>query len=120
MALHALVFLSFFAIPSFAGEGAFCEYDLSDGGRVRVDVLDEGLFRVRRMENGEWPESGLTRYSILKTDWQAPKSFRRTATGRRRSRSGARRLEARRPRRNFMWTRRRARCASARSSRLPT
>ena len=81
LALHALVFLSFFAIPSFAGEGAFCEYDLSDGGRVRVDVLDEGLFRVRRMENGEWPESGLTRYSILKTDWQAPKSFRRTATG---------------------------------------
>ena len=77
----ATILSAFVAFTCSAGEGAFCEYDFADGGKVRVEALDEGIFRVRRMEKGAWPESGLTRYGILKTDWQAPKSFRRTATG---------------------------------------
>lgn len=65
-----------------ATEKAPCaEYKMADGGKVRVDVLDEGLFRVRRMKNGRWPESGLTRYGIFRTSWSKPASLEFSADG---------------------------------------
>ncbi|HON48395.1 MAG TPA: hypothetical protein PLZ60_11660, partial [Kiritimatiellia bacterium] len=47
---------------------------LGDGTELRVDVLADNLFRVRRSWtnlNGAvvWTESGLNRYGFLKADW---------------------------------------------------
>ena len=49
-------------------------FALGDGASLRVDVLAENLFRVRRSwtnENGKavWTESGMNRYGILRGDW---------------------------------------------------
>ena len=49
-------------------------FALGDGASLRVDVLAENLFRVRRSwtnENGKavWTESGMNRYGILRADW---------------------------------------------------
>lgn len=47
---------------------------LADGASLRVDVLAENLFRVRRSWTNDaqgvvWTESGMNRYGILKGDW---------------------------------------------------
>ena len=47
---------------------------LSDGTELRVDVLAENLFRVRRSWTNDvngvvWTESGMNRYGILRSDW---------------------------------------------------
>ncbi|MBP5321097.1 MAG: DUF5110 domain-containing protein [Kiritimatiellae bacterium] len=42
---------------------------LADATELRVDVLAENLFRVRKSWTNGWTESGLNRYGILKTDW---------------------------------------------------
>jgi len=47
---------------------------LGDGTELRVDVLADNLFRVRKSWtnlNGAvvWTESGLNRYGFLKADW---------------------------------------------------
>ena len=34
-------------------------------GEVKVEKLDDGIWRVRMERSGKWPESGLNRYSIL-------------------------------------------------------
>ena len=51
----------------------------SAGGDIRVDALAENLFRVRVSKDGEWTESGMNRYGILKRDWPAVKC-EKTAT----------------------------------------
>jgi alpha-glucosidase (family GH31 glycosyl hydrolase) len=43
------------------------------GESLRIDVLAENLFRVRRSAGGEWTESGMNRYGVLKRDWAAVK-----------------------------------------------
>ena len=42
---------------------------LADETELRVDVLAENLFRVRKSWTNCWTESGLNRYGILKADW---------------------------------------------------
>ena len=42
---------------------------LTDATELRVDVLAENLFRVRKSCTNCWTESGLNRYGILKADW---------------------------------------------------
>ena len=42
---------------------------LADATELRVDVLAENLFRVRKSWTNCWTESGLNRYGILKADW---------------------------------------------------
>jgi alpha-glucosidase (family GH31 glycosyl hydrolase) len=42
---------------------------LSDSTELRVDVLSENLFRVRKSWTNCWTESGMNRYGILKADW---------------------------------------------------
>ena len=42
---------------------------LADSTELRVDVLAENLFRVRKSWTNCWTESGLNRYGILKADW---------------------------------------------------
>ncbi len=54
---------------------------LADGTSLRVDVLAENLFRVRKSWTNDargviWTESGLNRYGILKANW-APVPFSR-------------------------------------------
>ena len=39
--------------------------DLGDNEAIRVDVLDERLFRIRHSKTGLWTESALNRYGIL-------------------------------------------------------
>ena len=40
-------------------------FTLDGGGMVRVDVLDQRLFRVRYSKTGQWSESALNRYGII-------------------------------------------------------
>ncbi len=47
---------------------------LADGAQLRVDVLADNLFRVRRSWTNDaqgviWTESGMNRYGILKNEW---------------------------------------------------
>lgn len=62
---------------------------LADGASLRVDVLAENLFRVRRSWTNDaqgvvWTESGMNRYGILKGDWpKAPFAREGTRCGRR-------------------------------------
>ena len=54
---------------------------LADGTSLRVDVLAENLFRVRKSWTNDargviWTESGMNRYGILKANW-APVPFSR-------------------------------------------
>ena len=44
-------------------------WKLPDGRELRVDVLSENLFRVRRSWTNCWTESGMNRYGVLKRDW---------------------------------------------------
>jgi hypothetical protein len=44
-------------------------WSLPDGRELRVDVLAENLFRVRRSWTNCWTESGMNRYGVLKRDW---------------------------------------------------
>ncbi len=39
------------------------------GGATRIDVITPSLFRVRTSVNGEFGESGMNRYGLLKSDW---------------------------------------------------
>ena len=34
-------------------------------GEVKVEKIEDGIWRVRMERDGKWPESGLNRYSIL-------------------------------------------------------
>ena len=59
---------------------------LADATELRVDVLAENLFRVRKSWTNCWTESGLNRYGILKADWPRAEFSReggtvRTAAG---------------------------------------
>ena len=53
---------------------------LADGAELRIDVLAENLFRIRRSWTNCWTESGLNRYGVLKSDWPAT-PFTRTPNG---------------------------------------
>ena len=44
---------------------------LDNGNTVRVDVCDEGIFRVRISPRKEFEESLMERYGCIKTDWKA-------------------------------------------------
>lgn len=44
-------------------------WKLPDGRELRVDVLSENLFRVRRSWTNCWTESGMNRYGVLKREW---------------------------------------------------
>ncbi|MGN0853767.1 MAG: TIM-barrel domain-containing protein [Kiritimatiellia bacterium] len=57
----------------------------ADATELRIDVLADNLFRVRKSWTNDhgrtiWTESGLNRYGILKADWPEV-AFRRTGTG---------------------------------------
>ena len=47
---------------------------LNDGHTVRVDVCDDGIFRVRISPRKEFEESLMERYGCIKTDWAAVKT----------------------------------------------
>ncbi len=51
-------------------------FELQDETALRVDVLANNLFRVRRGKTNQWTESGMNRYGILKSDF-APVPFTR-------------------------------------------
>ena len=40
-------------------------YGACGAGEVKVERLEDGIWRVRMARDGKWPESGLNRYSIL-------------------------------------------------------
>lgn len=48
--------------------------DGKDGTKLRIDVLSENLFRVRRAKDAIWTESGMNRYGVFKSDF-APVAF---------------------------------------------
>ena len=52
-------------------------FSLDGGGRVRVDVLGQRLFRVRYSKAGQWTESALNRYGIFTRDF-ADMAFQQT------------------------------------------
>ena len=52
-----------------APDGQSMVVKLADSTELRVDVLAENLFRVRKSWTNCWTESGLNRYGILKADW---------------------------------------------------
>ena len=55
---------------------------LTDATELRVDVLAENLFRVRKSWTNCWTESGLNRYGILKADWPCATFARDTTVSR--------------------------------------
>jgi alpha-glucosidase (family GH31 glycosyl hydrolase) len=44
-------------------------WKFSDADELRVDVLAQNLFRVRRSWTNCWTESGMNRYGVLKREW---------------------------------------------------
>ncbi len=52
-------------------------FELQDRTLLRIDVLANNLFRVRRGKTDQWTESGMNRYGILKSDF-APVAFTHT------------------------------------------
>ncbi|MDD3585741.1 MAG: glycoside hydrolase family 31 protein [Thermoguttaceae bacterium] len=51
-------------------------FELQDRTFLRVDILTNNLFRVRRGKTNQWPQSGMNRYGILKSDF-VPVAFER-------------------------------------------
>ena len=49
-------------------------FKLNDGHTVRVDVCDEGIFRIRISPRKEFEESLMERYGCIKTDWTPVKT----------------------------------------------
>lgn len=45
-------------------------YTLSSGETVRVEALSPNIIRIRISPSGEFPQSLMERYGILKTDWE--------------------------------------------------
>ena len=39
---------------------------------LKIEVCAPGIFRVRISPSGEFPQSLMERYGILKTDWETP------------------------------------------------
>ena len=65
---------------SAAPDGQSTVVKLADATELRVDVLAENLFRVRKSWTNCWTESGLNRYGILKADWPCATFAREGAT----------------------------------------
>lgn len=54
-------------------------YSLKAGGMsMRVQACSDGIFRVRISQNGDFTESLMERYGIVKTDWEPVKTDVRT------------------------------------------
>jgi len=79
VACAVCVFLTGFAVGKETVPSV--ETKLADGERVRVEALDDGMFRMRRSRDGRWSESGMNRYGVLKGDWKGPSTFRELPAG---------------------------------------
>ena len=72
LACSVFSYISLAATPAGAIDNK--TFKLNSGHTVRVDVCDEGIFRVRISPRKEFEESLMERYGCIKTDWAPVKA----------------------------------------------
>lgn len=80
--LASTLLFSLFFLTSFAqsGEELF-NIQLDNKTSVRVQACSDQIFRIRISADGQFPETLMERYGILKTDWKAPETKLKTGKG---------------------------------------
>lgn len=67
--MRKAIFLAAALLLSLAASAQIFDIALGSGAKMRVQACSDNIFRVQIVQSGEYPESLLMRYGILRADW---------------------------------------------------